>query len=181
MNSHLYPFHLFIKGGVLRTQVSLNTVVADVLWRLTGEALKRRVALEREMEAELPDVVADSVQLQQVVQNLVISAFDAMDRVLDRPKRLSVRAHRDGADAVVVEIRDTGIGITEPNRAFEQLFTTTGLGTSLSICRSIVEAHRGALWVEHHEGAGTGVCFRLPVEQKGGAAAAHSRCLRTAT
>jgi hypothetical protein len=168
LDSQLYAFRLFIKGGALRAPVSLETIVGEVFRLLAGEASKRGVVLERELDADLPDVVADRVQLQQLLRNLVVNAFDAMEAVLDRPKRLLVRAYRDGADAAVVETRDSGIGMTDPARAFELFFTTkpNRMGMGLSICRSIVEAHRGALWVKPHEEPGTTVCFRLPAHQK---------------
>lgn len=169
MDSQLYPFRLFIKGGALRAPVSLDSVVGEVFRLLAAEASKRRVVLERELDAELPDVVADRVQLQQLVRNLVVNAFDAMEPVLDRPKRLLVRAYGDGADGTVVEIRDSGIGMPDPDRAFDLFFTTkpNGMGMGLSICRSIVAAHHGKLWVKPQEGPGTTVCFRLPVHQRG--------------
>ena len=168
MDSQLYAFRLFIKGGALRAPVSLDSIVGEVFRLLAGEASKRCVVLERELDADLPDVVADRVQLQELLLNLVVNGFDAMDAVLDRPKRLLIRVYRDGADANVLEIRDSGIGMTDPDRAFELFFTTksNGMGMGLSICRSIVKAHRGALWVKPHEGPGTTVCVRLPAYQK---------------
>jgi signal transduction histidine kinase len=166
LDSQLYAFRLFIKGGALRAPVSLHSIVDEVFRLLAGEASTKRVVLERELDAELPDVVADRVQLQQLVRNLIVNAFEAMDPVLDRPKRLLVRAYRDGADGTVVEIRDSGIGMTDPARAFDLFYTTkpNGMGMGLSICRSIVEAHHGALWVKPHAGPGTTVYFRLPVQ-----------------
>lgn len=160
---------LFKRSALDMAPVNLNNVVHEVLHLLAGEASKRRVRLERELDAELPDVLADRVQLEHLVRNLVVNAFDAMESVEDRPKALLVRSHRDGAAGIVVEICDSGIGMTDPERAFEPFFTTkpNGMGMGLSICRSIVEAHRGALWVESREGPGTTVCFRLPVPPKG--------------
>lgn len=158
---------LFKRTALDIAPVNLNTVVGEVLQLFADEVLERRVVLERDLDAELPEVVADRVQLQHLVRNLVVNAFDAMESIVDRPKELSVRSHREGTADIVVEICDSGIGMAHPSRAFEPFFTTkpNGMGMGLSICRSIVEAHRGALWVESRDGPGTTVSFRLPVNQ----------------
>ena len=78
---------------------------------------------------------------------------------------LRITSQQDGPDGLVIEIRDTGVGLTDPDRAFEPFFSTktNGMGMGLAICRSIVEAHHGRLWVAPGESPGTTFCFRLPV------------------
>ena len=126
---------------------------------------KRRVAVTRDLAVGLPAVMADRVQIQHLLFNLFVNAIDAMESVRDRPKVLRITSRQDGPDGVVVEIRDTGVGLTDPERAFEPFFSTktNGMGMGLAICRSIVEAHHGKLWVAASEGPGTTFCFRLPV------------------
>jgi signal transduction histidine kinase len=136
-----------------------------VLNLLEREASKRRVAVTRDLAGGLPAVIADRVQIQHLLFNLVVNALDAMDSIRDRAKALRITSRQDGPDGVVVEIRDTGVGLTDPERAFEPFFSTktNGMGMGLAICRSIVEAHHGTLWVAPSEGPGTTFCFRLPV------------------
>lgn len=122
--------------------------------------------METDLDKSLPSVVGDRVQLQQVILNLVINGIEAMDQVLDRPKRLFIRSARESTDAVVVEIRDHGVGMEDPEEAFEAFFTMkgNGMGMGLAICRSIIDAHHGRLWVAPSEGPGARVCFTIPHE-----------------
>jgi hypothetical protein len=111
-------------------------------------------------------VVADRVQLQQLVLNLLINGLDAMDEVADSPRKLCIRSRQDREDAALVEIRDWGVGLKEPDKIFEAFFTTkeNGMGMGLTICRSIVEAHDGRLWASSAEGPGTIFRFTLPLK-----------------
>jgi signal transduction histidine kinase len=110
-------------------------------------------------------VIADRVQIQHLLFNLFVNAIEAMESVHDRPKVLRITSRQDGPDGIVVELRDTGVGLTDSERAFEPFFSTktNGMGMGLAICRSIVEAHHGTLWVAPSEGLGTTFCFRLPL------------------
>jgi len=101
--------------------------------------------------------------------NLILNAIDAMSPIRDRARELTIVSRRDGRDAVLVEVRDTGPGL-EPGHAerlFEPFFTTKaeGLGIGLSISRSIVEAHGGRLWVSPNEPHGAIFRFSLPVAE----------------
>jgi signal transduction histidine kinase len=89
-----------------------------------------------------------------------------MDPVVDRPKKLSIRSKRDCPDSILVEIRDYGVGLTNPDRAFDAFFTTkeNGMGMGLAICRSVIEAHEGRLWASSAEPPGTTFSFTLPVK-----------------
>ena len=129
------------------------------------------VVLQLELAAELPLVLADLVQLQQVLLNLVANAIDAMNTVWDRPRVVRIETKSNGNGTVLVTVRDSGAGLPPEKmaRLFETFFTTKpeGLGMGLSISRSIVEGHGGRLWAERNEGPGATFCFTLPSERKG--------------
>jgi signal transduction histidine kinase len=159
---------LFKRAAPETVRVDINDVIGDVLNLLGRDAARRRVSLERHLEGDLPFIVGDRVQLQHLLFNLFVNALEAMESIGDHPKVLCVTSRRDGPEALVVEIRDTGIGFAEPERAFEPFVSTkpNGMGMGLSICRSIVEAHQGVVWVAPVEEPGTTLCVRLPVEPK---------------
>ncbi len=156
---------LFKCGTLEKTTLDINEVAREVINLLRSEAAKRRVDLETDLETELPMIVGDRVQIQQVLVNLCINGFDAMDSLVDRPRTLSVRTRIHGSDAIRLEVRDSGIGLPEPDRIFEPFFTTkqNGMGMGLPICRSIIELHDGHLWPQTDEAPGTTFCFTLPV------------------
>ena len=116
-------------------------------------------------------MTGDRVQLQQVLLNLIMNAIEAMSGVHDRPRELTIVSRQDGANGVVVEVRDSGTGL-DPERAervFEAFYTTKaeGIGIGLSISRSIVEAHGGRLWATPNEPHGAVFRFSLPVAEEG--------------
>jgi PAS domain S-box-containing protein len=156
---------LFKRAAIERVALDLNDVIAEVLRLLRGETARKGVAVETNLEKDLPAVVGDRVQLQQLLLNLLGNGLDAMDPVVDRPKKLSIRSGRLSPDSVLVEIRDYGVGLTNPDRVFEAFFTTkeNGMGMGLAICRSIIEAHEGRLWASSGEVLGTTFSFTLPV------------------
>jgi signal transduction histidine kinase len=157
---------LFRQAPPSRSPVDINLVIAEVLRLLADGIRKKDVIVETDLRQGLPIVSADGVQLQQVALNLILNGIEAMDEVINRPKTLSVRSYQEGSDAVVVEVRDSGIGLKDPDRIFEALFTTKkeGMGMGLAICRSIVDGHQGRLWAEPASDFGTAFYFRLPVE-----------------
>jgi PAS domain S-box-containing protein len=157
---------LFRPAALEKVALDLTEVIGEVLRLLGGETAKRRVAVETYFEKDLAPVVGDRVQLQQLVLNLLRNGLEAMDSVLDRPKKISILSKRHSPETVRVEIRDYGVGLEDPNRVFEAFFTTkeNGMGMGLAICRSIVEAHDGRLWAASGEGPGTTFCFTLPVK-----------------
>jgi PAS domain S-box-containing protein len=157
---------LFRRAALEKVALDLNDVIGEVLRLLGGETTKRRVTVETDLETALPPVVADRVQLQQLVLNLLINGLDAMDEVADRPRKLSIRSTRHCEDTALVEIGDSGVGLKDPDKVFEAFFTTkaNGMGMGLTICRSIVEAHDGRLWASSAEGPGTIFHFTLPLK-----------------
>src|SRR5690606_29181855 len=128
------------------------------------EALRRHVLVEIDSEPELPPVFIDRVQIQQVLVNLVRNAFDALEAI-PSDRTLRIRTGRK-SDALQVEVIDNGLGIQNAARIFEPFFTTKGqgMGMGLAICRSIVEAHGGRLWVDETQPRGAAFIFTLPLD-----------------
>jgi PAS domain S-box-containing protein len=155
---------LFKHSPLDKIDLDLNEVIAEVLRLLNGERTRRRVSVETDLDSDIGSVAGDRVQLQQVVFNLLLNGIEAMDSVLDRPKKLFIRSKRQSPDTVLVEIRDSGTGLKDPERVFEAFFTTkeNGMGMGLAVCRSIIDAHHGRLWAESSEGVGTTFSFALP-------------------
>ncbi|AGB73881.1 MULTISPECIES: PAS domain-containing protein [Rhizobium] len=149
-------------------RVSLSTagVIAEACSLVAGEALRRRIRIDIDVEDKLLPVAVDRIQIQQVLVNLIRNGMEAMD-VVAGEKTIDVRAHRLGSE-VQIEIGDRGNGIEFPDQIFEPFFTTkeNGMGMGLAICRSIVEAHGGRLWAEKNEPRGARFIFTLPTMGK---------------
>jgi signal transduction histidine kinase len=154
---------LFKSNGYEKSRLDVNGLIREVLAFLEIEMQNQRVSVRSELADGLPPVVADRVKLQQVMSNLVMNAADAMRDVSDRARTLWIRTETHSPPGVLVAIEDSGSGIDQQNieRVFEPFFTTksNGTGMGLSICRSIVEAHGGRLWVS--PGASHGSVFRF--------------------
>jgi signal transduction histidine kinase len=157
-----------VKRQALRKNlVDVNLKISQVIELAADEIRRNGIALRTELAEALPRVEGDRVQLQQVLLNLILNAIDAMSPIRDRARELTIVSRRDGRDAVLVEVRDTGPGL-EPGHAerlFEPFFTTKaeGLGIGLSISRSIVDAHGGRLWAESNRPHGAVFRFSLPL------------------
>jgi signal transduction histidine kinase len=123
------------------------------------------VAVETDLMQDLPPVPGDRVQLQQVLLNLLLNGIESLDSVHDRSRKLTVRSAQESPETVLVEVRDNGVGLENPERVFEAFVTTkqNGMGMGLTICRSIVEAHEGRLWAASGGGPGATFCFVLPL------------------
>jgi hypothetical protein len=157
---------LFKKASIEKIELDLNEVIAEVLHLLSGETAKRRVGVEMDLAHQLPPVVGDRVQLQQLIFNLLVNGIEAMDSILDRPKKLFVRTTLENPETTLTEIRDSGTGLEDSEKVFEAFFTTkaNGMGMGLAVCRSIIDAHRGRLWAASSKGAGTTFSFTLPAQ-----------------
>src|SRR6185369_5715135 len=128
-------------------KVGVNETIGDVVALTQQEMRSNRIALDMRLSGELPPVLGDKIQLQQVLLNLIVNAIEAMSAVHDRRRELTIASRPDGPDAVLVQVSDTGPGLAreQAERLFEAFYTTKadGLGIGLSISRSIVEAHGG--------------------------------------
>jgi len=155
------------KGQLARRSVNLNEVVMDAVRMLSPDAVLRSCQVETSLDPHLPAIDADPVQLQQVLLNLAINAFDAM-RDTPVSRRKVVIATQSNSDATVrTGVRDYGAGISAEmqDRLFDPFFTTKneGLGMGLAIARSILESHGGRITAENADGGGTRFEFVLPV------------------
>jgi C4-dicarboxylate-specific signal transduction histidine kinase len=151
--------------------LDINDVIREAISLEQREILSRQVSLRTELASALPPVLADRVQLQQVVINLVMNALEAMAPVTDRPRDMLIRSQQEDANQVLVAVRDSGMGIDSENaeRLFNAFFTTkpTGMGMGLSISRSIIAAHGGRLWVSPNADHGATFQFTLPSSSQG--------------
>jgi PAS domain S-box-containing protein len=156
-----------------RAAVAVNDVIADALALAQQQLRTSGVQLATRLAPDLPPVLGDRIQLQQVMLNLIVNAVDAMAAVRDRPRELAIASRADGAQAVLVEVGDSGQGLQAEGAThlFEAFYTTKedGLGMGLSISRSIVEAHGGRLWAAPNAPHGAVFRFSLPVDGGEGA------------
>jgi C4-dicarboxylate-specific signal transduction histidine kinase len=156
------------KGEVQQHSLSINKVVRDVLNLIRTDLINQNVIVTIQLARNLPAVIGDSVQLQQVLVNLVVNACDAMAECDARERRLLIRTRVDGSgSAVIVSVIDMGGGVPEEKleQIFEPFFTTKekGMGLGLSVCRSIITAHHGKLWATNNADGGATFNFTVPV------------------
>ena len=154
------------KGNPQAVPQSVNDIVEEAVQLVQREISSHRVMLRLDLSPGLPPVLADRVQLQQVIINLILNAVQAMATVTDRPRELLVRSGRTEDGQVQLMVRDRGSGIDPhvADRLFQPFFTTKpdGMGMGLSISRSIVEAHGGRIWALGNTGPGATVHLALP-------------------
>lgn len=157
------------KTEIERVPLDVNDVANDVMALVQRELSSHDVSTRLELAPDLPPILGDRVQLQQVIINLVINAVEAMQSISDRPRMLTIGSGRHDMDRVFLTVADNGIGIpqAEAECIFNPFFTTksSGLGMGLSICRSIVEAHEGHLSASCNEGGGAVFQFVMPVHE----------------
>jgi signal transduction histidine kinase len=164
-----------LNRGTARVRpVDTEALVRTVLVLANAELISRRVTMTTAVEPGLPPLLADTVQVQQVLLNLILNACEAMSSTADGDRALLLRATMTGASGVRFSIRDHGSGIPPAliERLFEPFVTTKaeGLGLGLSIARSIVAAHGGRIWAENNVDGGATIYFELPSAQTGDAA-----------
>jgi two-component system sensor kinase FixL len=150
-----------------RLALDINEVIQETMALAQNEARQRRVSLRTDFAANLPLVLGDRVQLQQVILNLMMNGIEAMSSVSDGSGQLLIKTQRDDSEQVLISVTDSGIGL-DPKRAehlFEAFFTTKteGMGMGLSISRSIIEAHGGRLWATSNAGPGATFQFTVPI------------------
>ena len=156
------------KSSSSKVRIDLNEAIRDVIALSHGEVQRHGVALQTELATDLPTVAGDRVQVQQVVLNLVVNAVEAMSGMENGQRELRIDTRPQGANGALVAVRDSGPGLDAEavDRLFEAFYTTkaNGMGMGLAICRSIIEAHGGRLWVKANEPRGAVFQFTLAVE-----------------
>jgi len=156
----------FRKGVVTKERVDVNEMIREMEMLLRNEASQHSVLVQTQLAADQPLIVADRIQLQQVLMNLMINSIDAM-KAVDGLRQLTLGTQNDGDERLLVSVEDTGIGLP-PDRAaqiFDAFFTTKehGTGMGLRISRSIIEAHGGRLWATDNPPRGASFRFTLAV------------------
>ena len=155
------------KTGTEKEQLDMNETIQETVALAQGEVRRNGVALRTELAGDLPPVLGDRVQLQQVVLNLMMNGMEAMSAVADRPRELDIATWKDQVDKIRVTVKDVGVGLEPPGveRVFDAFYTTKsqGIGIGLSISRSIIEAHNGRLWAARNDGPGATFQFTLPI------------------
>jgi len=157
---------LLHKAPPEKARLNINETVQEVIELVSSDVLRSKVKLQAELGADLPPVVGDRIQLQQVILNLILNAKDAMRAVQSHPRELLITTLKSKSGEVVVAVRDSGTGLDpkDADRIFDPFFTTKaeGMGLGLSISRTIIEAHGGTLWAKPNEGKGATIQFTLP-------------------
>jgi PAS domain S-box-containing protein len=151
-----------------KERLQINEAIDEVIALTRGEAEKHSVSVRMQLAEDLPLVEGDRVQLQQVILNLIVNAIEATSTVDQGPRELTVRTSKDESGSALIAVRDSGPGVAPQNveRLFEPFYTTkaAGMGMGLSICRSIVEAHGGRIWMSGNVPHGTAFQFTVPVQ-----------------
>ena len=161
---------LFKKDSSQREDVDVNEIIQEMAVLLRGEITRFNILVATDLAADLPKVIADRVQLQQVLMNLMINGIEAM-KDEDGPRELAIRSQLAENEQLLISVSDTGTGLPpqRTDQIFNAFFTTKphGTGMGLRISRSIVESHGGRLWAENNSQRGASFCFSLPTEGRG--------------
>jgi C4-dicarboxylate-specific signal transduction histidine kinase len=155
----------FKKGTLKRELVDLNEVIQEMITLLESEATRSSILVRTELAADLPQIIGDRVQLQQVAMNLIANSIDALKDV-DGTRELVIKSQRAENEQLQVSVSDTGIGLPprQADQIFNPFFTTKpqGTGMGLRISRSIIESHGGRLWAADNSPSGATFQFTLP-------------------
>jgi PAS domain S-box-containing protein len=154
---------LYQKGSSQQETIEVNEVIGEMVVMLQNEAERHSVRIRTDLAGELPKVMADRVQLQQVLMNLMLNGIEAM---VDTSGELSIKSKLADDGQLLISVRDTGVGLPAENadHVFNPFFTTKsqGTGLGLAITRSIVESHGGRIWANGNSGRGATFFFTLP-------------------
>jgi len=146
--------------------LNINETILEVIALARSEMHRNRVSLQIQLADHLPLVLADRIQLQQVVLNLIINGIEAMNGSSEGRRELRVSTETDGSNGVLIAVRDSGVGLNPeiPEHLFDPFYTTKpdGMGMGLAISRSIIEAHGGRLWASLNAPRGAVFQFTLP-------------------
>jgi PAS domain S-box-containing protein len=158
---------LFKKGTPERELVDVNDVIREMIVLLRSEAMRYSISVRTELAGDLPEVIGDRVQLQQVLMNLMLNGIEAMKDV-NGTGELAIKSQREENELIQVSVSDTGVGLPaqQADQIFNAFFTTKaqGTGMGLSISRSIVESHGGRLWAIANSGRGATFHLTLPTK-----------------
>jgi PAS domain S-box-containing protein len=161
--------NLLKKGETRAELVDINELVDQTTTLLRSEMIGRRIVVETDLARDLPAYSGDSVQLQQVLLNLVINAMDAMASTPAARRLVTISTHARQAGAIEVLVKDRGPGIrpVQEGKLFEPFYTTKehGLGLGLAICSTIVQAHGGTISLSNNDGGGAIAGFLLPAQE----------------
>jgi PAS domain S-box-containing protein len=162
-----------------REPVYLKAVIEDVKSALADELIAGRIKVRLELESSLSDTMADRVQIEQVVLNLLRNSIEAVCGARLRSRLIEVRGSNVNGEAVQISVSDNGPGLMEPEKVFDAFYTTKsdGLGIGLAICRSIIEAHGGQLSAANRKAGGATVTFTLPIKERGDGREAYNTSL----
>jgi C4-dicarboxylate-specific signal transduction histidine kinase len=156
---------LFKKGALQHELVDVNELIREMIVLLRNEAARYSISMRSDLAEDIPRVMADRIQLQQVFMNLMLNGLDAMKDVCTA-RELTIRSQRVKDGQVMISVSDTGIGLPlqQPEQIFSAFFTTKahGTGMGLSISRSIIESHGGRLWATSNSERGASFNFNLP-------------------
>ncbi len=170
---------LYSKKDLSLESMDLNEATQEVTALSLTEIQRSGLILRHELAGDLPFVVGDRIQLQQVILNLLRNAADAMSTIDDRPRELLIRTEWDQGNQIRLSVKDSGIGLTPEaaDKIFEAFYTTKsdGMGIGLSISRSIIEAHQGRIWATSNDGPGSTFSFAIPCALEGLAGAGSRR------
>ena len=158
---------LFKKGTPQRELLDVNEVAREIIVLMGDEASRHSISVRMELAEDLPHVVGDRVQLQQVLMNLIVNGVDAMHGV-EGPRELIIKSQPAENNELLLSVSDTGIGLPQhqADQIFNAFFTTKthGTGMGLRISRSIIESHGGRLWAAENSPRGASFCFTLPTK-----------------
>jgi PAS domain S-box-containing protein len=156
---------LFKKDSLQHEEVDINELIQEMIALLRGEASRHSISIHSDLSLELPPIMADRVQLQQVLMNLMLNSIEAM-KSMNTPGKLTIKSQQDDSGQLLISVMDTGVGV--PPEKIEQIFNAfftskpQGTGMGLAISRSIIESHGGRLWAAPNAGPGATLHFTLP-------------------
>jgi signal transduction histidine kinase len=155
----------FEKAALNREGLDLNEIIQETIALLRAEAARYHISIRTELAADLPQIIGDRVQLQQVAMNLIVNGIEAM-REVDGIREMIIKSQRAENDRILVSVSDTGMGLPQQlaEQIFDPFFTTKphGTGMGLRISMSIFESHGGRLWAVGSNGRGATFHLNLP-------------------
>src|SRR5258707_844688 len=158
------------KSPPLRDRLNINDAITEVIALVGGEVQRNRISLRTKLSTDMPLVLGDRIQLQQVILNLMLNAIEAMSEVSHPTREISVLSVKDGPNGALVTVQDSGVGLDRAalDQIFGAFYSTKphGMGIGLAVSQTIIQAHGGRLWASPNEPRGAIFRFRLPAEDR---------------